>query len=64
MYYNFQLLFDFLAFKNDISYWRQRKTMVGLSTRAGQFYVMKRELKQCDVQQFQQYQQNKQTPLT
>lgn len=30
----FHLLFDFLAFKNDISYWRQRKTMVGLSTRA------------------------------
>lgn len=30
----FHLLFDFLAFKNDISYWRERKTMVGLSTRA------------------------------
>ncbi|XP_065913590.1 lipid scramblase CLPTM1L-like [Dysidea avara] len=29
----FHLLFDFLAFKNDISYWRKRKTMVGLSTR-------------------------------
>ncbi|XP_052816394.1 lipid scramblase CLPTM1L-like [Mya arenaria] len=28
------LLFDFLAFKNDISYWRNRDTMVGLSTRA------------------------------
>ncbi|KAJ8303378.1 hypothetical protein KUTeg_019774 [Tegillarca granosa] len=28
------LLFDFLAFKNDISYWKKRKTMVGLSTRA------------------------------
>ncbi|CAH1779814.1 unnamed protein product [Owenia fusiformis] len=27
------LLFDFLAFKNDISYWRNRETMVGLSTR-------------------------------
>jgi hypothetical protein len=29
----FHLLFDFLAFKNDIIYWRQRKTMVGLSTK-------------------------------
>ncbi|XP_022091942.1 cleft lip and palate transmembrane protein 1-like protein [Acanthaster planci] len=29
----FHLLFDFLAFKNDISYWRQRNTMAGLSTR-------------------------------
>lgn len=28
------LLFDFLAFKNDVSYWRNRKTMVGLSSRA------------------------------
>lgn len=31
-----QLLFDFLAFKNDISYWRNRNSMVGLSTRTGQ----------------------------
>ncbi|XP_028409930.1 cleft lip and palate transmembrane protein 1-like protein [Dendronephthya gigantea] len=30
----FHLLFDFLAFKNDIIYWRKRSTMVGLSTRA------------------------------
>ncbi|XP_013394495.1 cleft lip and palate transmembrane protein 1-like protein [Lingula anatina] len=30
----FHLLFDFLAFKNDISYWRNRDTMVGLSGRA------------------------------
>lgn len=29
----FHLLFDFLAFKNDISFWRHRKTMVGLSMR-------------------------------
>ncbi|XP_048259970.1 cleft lip and palate transmembrane protein 1-like protein [Haliotis rufescens] len=29
----FHLLFDFLAFKNDISYWKKRDTMVGLSTR-------------------------------
>jgi hypothetical protein len=28
-------LFDFLAFKNDINYWRHRKTMVGLSFRTG-----------------------------
>jgi len=27
------LLFDFLAFKNDIRYWKHRKTTVGLSTR-------------------------------
>lgn len=27
------LLFDFLAFKNDISFWRNRKSMEGLSTR-------------------------------
>ena len=32
---SFQLLFDFLAFKNDISYWKKRDTMVGLSTRVG-----------------------------
>ncbi|XP_046842338.1 cleft lip and palate transmembrane protein 1-like protein [Xenia sp. Carnegie-2017] len=30
----FHLLFDFLAFKNDILYWQKRTTMVGLSTRA------------------------------
>ncbi|XP_061197594.1 lipid scramblase CLPTM1L-like [Saccostrea echinata] len=30
----FHLLFDFLAFKNDISYWKNRKNMVGLSSRA------------------------------
>ncbi|KAH9495946.1 Cleft lip and palate associated transmembrane protein 1 [Bulinus truncatus] len=30
----FHLLFDFLAFKNDIMYWQSKKTMVGLSTRA------------------------------
>ncbi|CAM1298503.1 CLPTM1L (predicted), partial [Pycnogonum litorale] len=27
------ILFDFLAFKNEISFWRNKKTMVGLSTR-------------------------------
>uniref|UniRef100_A0A915I7N0 Lipid scramblase CLPTM1L n=1 Tax=Romanomermis culicivorax TaxID=13658 RepID=A0A915I7N0_ROMCU len=27
------LLLDFLAFKNDISFWRNRKTMVGISTK-------------------------------
>ena len=31
-----QLLFDFLAFKNDISFWKEHKTMVGLSTRASE----------------------------
>ncbi|ESN92969.1 hypothetical protein HELRODRAFT_108202 [Helobdella robusta] len=29
----FHLLFDFLAFKNDINFWRNRKDMVGLSSR-------------------------------
>ena len=29
----FQLLFDFLAFKNDITFWKARDSMVGLSTR-------------------------------
>lgn len=29
----FHLLFDFLAFKSDINYWRKRETMVGLSSR-------------------------------
>jgi len=27
------MLFDFLAFKNDISFWRERDSMEGLSTR-------------------------------
>ncbi|KAI6228637.1 hypothetical protein M3Y99_01204300 [Aphelenchoides fujianensis] len=27
------LLFDFLTFKNDVSFWKGRKTMVGISTR-------------------------------
>ena len=30
-----QLLFDFLAFKNDINYWKRRDSMVGLSMRTG-----------------------------
>ncbi|CAL1534731.1 unnamed protein product [Lymnaea stagnalis] len=29
----FHLLFDFLAFKSEVMYWRSRETMVGLSTR-------------------------------
>lgn len=29
----FHLLFDFLAFKNDINFWKNRKNTVGLSTR-------------------------------
>lgn len=31
----FQLLFDFLAFKNDISFWKKKKSMTGMSTKAG-----------------------------
>ena len=30
----FHLLFDFLAFKNDISFWKKKKTMIGMSTKA------------------------------
>ena len=29
----FHLLFDFLAFKNDVTYWKNREDMVGLSTK-------------------------------
>eukprot|EP00118_Oscarella_pearsei_P001954 m.8995 g.8995 ORF g.8995 m.8995 type:complete len:531 (+) comp21015_c0_seq1:75-1667(+) len=29
----FHLLFDFLAFKNDITYWKERESMAGLSSR-------------------------------
>lgn len=29
----FQLLFDFLALKNDVSFWRTRRTLEGLSGR-------------------------------
>lgn len=39
LYSSLQLLFDFLAFKNDISFWRHRKTMVGLSTRTSKCYM-------------------------
>lgn len=35
----FQMLFDFLAFKNDILYWHARDTMVGLSTKVGEYCV-------------------------
>jgi hypothetical protein len=28
------MLFEFLAFKNDINFWRKRKTTVGLSLKA------------------------------
>uniref|UniRef100_A0A6Q2YD38 Lipid scramblase CLPTM1L n=1 Tax=Esox lucius TaxID=8010 RepID=A0A6Q2YD38_ESOLU len=30
----FHLLFDFLAFKNDISFWKQKKSMMGMSSKA------------------------------
>ncbi|KAJ7414300.1 Cleft lip and palate transmembrane protein 1-like protein [Willisornis vidua] len=30
----FHLLFDFLAFKNDISYWKKKRSMIGMSTKA------------------------------
>lgn len=28
-----QLLFDFLAFKNDVSFWRRKRSLAGLSAR-------------------------------
>ena len=31
--YFLQLLFDFLAFKNDVSFWRRKQNLVGLSSR-------------------------------
>lgn len=31
--FDFQLLFDFLAFKNDVLFWRKKKNMIGLSSR-------------------------------
>jgi hypothetical protein len=35
------LLFEFLAFKNDINFWRKRKTTIGLSlkTRKKSFFI-------------------------
>lgn len=33
--FSFQLLFDFLAFKNDISFWKKKRSMIGMSTKAG-----------------------------
>lgn len=33
---SFQLLFDFLAFKNDISFWKKKQSMIGMSTKAGE----------------------------
>uniref|UniRef100_A0A665TWH0 Lipid scramblase CLPTM1L n=1 Tax=Echeneis naucrates TaxID=173247 RepID=A0A665TWH0_ECHNA len=36
----FHLLFDFLAFKNDISFWKQKKSMVGMSSKAGRWSVV------------------------
>ncbi|NXG31984.1 CLP1L protein, partial [Dromaius novaehollandiae] len=30
----FHLLFDFLAFKNDISFWKKKRNMIGMSTKA------------------------------
>jgi len=35
-----QLLFDFLAFKNDILYWKSKETMIGLSVRVGELLYL------------------------
>lgn len=32
----FQFIFEFLAFKNDISFWRKKKNMVGMSRKTGE----------------------------
>lgn len=29
------MLFDILAFKNDVSFWKNKETMAGMSTRTG-----------------------------
>lgn len=36
----FHILFDALAFKNDVSYWRNRETMAGLSIRTVGFQMV------------------------
>ena len=36
----FHLLFDALAFKNDVSYWSKRETMAGLSIRTVAFQMI------------------------
>jgi len=36
----FHLLFDCLAFKNDVSYWRKRETMAGISIRTVAFQMI------------------------
>lgn len=42
---SFHLLFDFLAFKNDVSFWRGKKSMAGLSIRT----VLWRAFSQCVI---------------
>lgn len=32
-FFRFQLLFDFLAFKNDVSFWSRKRSLAGLSAR-------------------------------
>lgn len=32
------MIFDYLTFKNDVNFWRGRKTMVGISTRLVFYY--------------------------
>ena len=33
-------MFDFLAFKNDINFWKHKKSMEGLSFRVGKVYSL------------------------
>lgn len=33
LHLDLQLLFDFLAFKNDVSFWRRKRSLAGLSAR-------------------------------
>ena len=35
VFFTSQVLFDFLAFKNDVNFWRKRKTIIGVSKRTG-----------------------------
>ena len=32
-----KMLFDVLAFKNDVSFWKKKESMAGMSTRTGTF---------------------------
>lgn len=33
------MLFDVLAFKNDVNFWKKKESMAGMSTRTGKNYI-------------------------